>query len=222
MTEIAPVVVKSFAVYVMACIILDRIRLKYPAIVIQSGILPVKQKEKKLCIETAFINLGVGAMMLFLFGKWIRISKTKNQHFFFEFAKLLVMFLVSDTMFYWSHRILHLPTLYKIAHRQHHSHNEPISWTSLFVHPIEFAIALTGIFLIPLLIFSMHPGTATTFLIGVMLSLAVSHSGIRIGNVINPIHHDLHHQLRRGNFGSDVGIWDRICCTQIETKGRNG
>lgn len=213
-TEIVPVVCKSFLVYIAMCLLLDQIRKKHPETVVQSGKHPLQETQKTECIKTAMVNLSIGAMLLFLVGKWIQITKTGNTLFFFETIKLLIMFFVSDTMFYWSHRLLHIPAIFKIAHKQHHSHNEPISWTSLFVHPIEFLVALVGIFLVPLLIFSLHPITATVFLIGIMVSLAFSHSGLKWG-FINSTHHDLHHQRRKGNYGSDIGIWDKICGTQI-------
>lgn len=32
---------------------------------------------------------------------------------------------------------------------------------------------------------------------------------------IDATHHDMHHLRRKGNYGSDIGVWDRICGTTI-------
>jgi len=206
---------KSFLVYIAACLVLDRIRKNYPEYIIQDQTQLLTKKAKCNTIQTALINLSVGAMILFFIGPYVRIS-TSNTLFFVELLKLAVMFFVSDTMFYWTHRLMHIPWVYRVVHKQHHSHQEPIPWTSLYVHPLEFLIAFTGIFLVPLLLFSMHPMTATLFLSGVMLSLVVSHCGLKLGSVfVDSTHHDLHHQLRIGNYGSNVGVWDKVCGTQL-------
>lgn len=209
-------VVKSFTIYIAACLICDNIRKSYPERIIQSGDDEIKGKKRCNTIQTALVNLGVGAMMLFFIGPYIQITsnKSENNLLFIELLKLGVMLFVADTMFYWSHRLMHIPWLFKIAHRQHHTHHEPIPWTSLYVHPVEFIIAIISIFVMPLLLFSLNPMTATAFLSIVMISLVTSHSGLNIG-ILNSTHHDIHHQKRRGNYGSDIGIWDRVCGTQL-------
>jgi sterol desaturase/sphingolipid hydroxylase (fatty acid hydroxylase superfamily) len=209
---------KSFVVYIGTCLLLDRIRKSYPEYIIQDQTQTLNDKAKCNTIQTALINLSVGAMILFFIGPYVRITAAapSNTLFFVEFLKLAAMFFVSDTMFYWTHRLMHIPWVYKVVHKQHHSHQEPIPWTSLYVHPLEFLIALMGIFLVPLLLFSMHPVTATLFLSGVMLSLVVSHCGLKLGKVfVDSTHHDLHHQMRIGNYGSNVGIWDKVCETHL-------
>jgi sterol desaturase/sphingolipid hydroxylase (fatty acid hydroxylase superfamily) len=204
----------SFAVYIGSCIFFEQIRRNCPELSVQHAADIVTPQQRTDSIKTAIINLCVGALILVLISRWIRLDMRYNL-IFYEMMKLIVMFFVADTMFYWSHRFLHIPEVYRIAHAQHHSHHEPVPWTSLFVHPIEFIIAFTCIFAGPLLLFKIHPITATLFLSGIMISLVSSHSGIRVGTLFDATHHDLHHQRRRGNYGSDFGIWDRICGTAI-------
>lgn len=51
---------------------------------------------------------------------------------FFETA---LFFLVNDFVFYWSHRLLHHPRLYKI-HKKHHQYYVTTGLAAEFAHPV--------------------------------------------------------------------------------------
>lgn len=209
-------VVFSSGVFVASCFYFEKLRRDFPESIVQHQRRSFTNEERSNTVSTAIVNLCIGGMLLMLFYKRIHISNNQS-NWIVELAKLAAMFFISDTMFYWSHRFLHIPQVFRVAHAQHHSHNEPIAWTSLYVHPVEFMIAFFSIFIVPLLLFRLNPLTATLFLSGIMISLTSSHSGINLG-VINASHHDLHHQRRRGNYGSDIGVWDWLCGTSLEPR----
>ena len=50
---------------------------------------------------------------------------------------IVVCMLVEDTMFYWLHRGLHHPAIYKYVHKQHHQFNFSIGVAAEYAHPIE-------------------------------------------------------------------------------------
>lgn len=214
-------IAKTFAAYVVACVVFDCVRKMRPDALIQpeeaDALSPEQRSE---CITLSLTNLIIGAGVMFLVTPWIVMTRSANTDLGAEVFKLLAMFFVADTMFYWTHRFLHIPAVYCVAHKLHHCHHSPIPWTSLYVHPIEFTIALMGIFLIPLFLFSgpggcgVHSTTALVFLFGIVFSLVASHSGVKLP-FSDATHHDLHHQQRRGNYGADIGVWDRICGTEL-------
>jgi len=123
------------------------------------------------------------------------------------------MFFLGDTAFYWSHRFMHIPKIYKFCHKFHHTHLSPISWTSLYVHPGEFLIALLGIFILPVKLANANQNIASLYWSLIMLSLVSSHSGMKIPSFLSAEHHDEHHRNPKKNFGSDIGVWDYICGT---------
>lgn len=215
MTDLIGPLSKGFCVYIASCMILNRIRKKCPEYIIQPQVQPLDEKASDNAMQTAIINLCIGMVVLYVLSPYIRISDAGSNLLLVEMLKLAVMFFISDTMFYWSHRFMHIPRVFKLVHKKHHSHNEPVSWTSLYVHPLEFLIAVVGIFAIPLMLFKIRSWTATAFLCGVMLSLVLSHCGLNLGRLLDSTHHDLHHQKRKGNYGSNVGIWDWLCGTII-------
>lgn len=48
------------------------------------------------------------------------------------------MMLVEDFAFYWSHRMLHTPYLYKKVHKVHHEFNNTVSIAATYAHPVEY------------------------------------------------------------------------------------
>ena len=53
---------------------------------------------------------------------------------------ILVLYAYGDTHFYWFHRMLHLPWLYKNVHKYHHESYNPDPFSGLSMHPIESAV----------------------------------------------------------------------------------
>ena len=71
-------------------------------------------------------------------------------YFSFNIAALIVL---HDAWFYWSHRLIHHPKLFRRFHREHHKSNNPSPWTAYsfdvgeaFINALYLPI---GLFLIP-------------------------------------------------------------------------
>jgi len=50
---------------------------------------------------------------------------------------LPICYLWGDMHVYWTHRILHIPILYKYIHKTHHLSFNPEPFSSLSMHPVE-------------------------------------------------------------------------------------
>src|SRR5690606_31952215 len=82
---------------------------------------------------------------------WIRIcSEWAAYSLWYLPLSLLPFLFLHDTWFYWTHRLLHRPRWFKLAHAVHHASRPPTAWAAMSFHPIE---ALSGAFVIPLLVF---------------------------------------------------------------------
>ena len=136
---------------------------------------------------------------------------------------LFVYLFVHDTWFYWTHRAMHDPRLFRRIHAVHHASRPPTAWAAMSFHPWE---ALTGAVVIPALVFvvPIHVGVlglvlAVMTVMGVtnhmgwdMFPRALVHS--RLGEwLITASHHQRHHDEYRCNYGLYFRFWDKVCGT---------
>ncbi len=136
---------------------------------------------------------------------------------------VLIYLAVQDTCFYWSHRWMHRPRCFRLAHAVHHDSRPPTAWTAMSFHPIE---AITGAVVVPVLVFIVPIHLA---MLGLVLTIATlmgvtNHMGWEmfprwlvhssLGNwLITASHHERHHEEYRCNFGLYFRFWDRVCGT---------
>ncbi|EFA84212.1 hypothetical protein PPL_03289 [Heterostelium album PN500] len=212
---ILPVVISGSS-YLLTCVAMDLLKLVKKEWIIQPKHIMVGQ-ERYDCIVYSLTNLAIGMLGLLLFRFYyldaITLQECGSNCLFTETLKLIYLLFLADTAFYWSHRFLHIPSVYRIGHKLHHTHTSPISWTALYVHPVEFVLAFGGIFVLPTIFVRTHIVTYTLFLVLNMVSLVVSHSGLHIPYLINARHHDSHHRNFTVDFGSKFTIWDHVMGT---------
>lgn len=136
---------------------------------------------------------------------------------------VLIYLFAHDTWFYWTHRLMHEPRLFKVAHAVHHASKPPTAWAAMSFHPIE---ALTGAVVIPVLVFLVPIHIA---MLGVVLTVmtvmgVTNHMGWEMfprrlvrspvgGWIITASHHQLHHERYKCNYGLYFRFWDRLCKT---------
>jgi sterol desaturase/sphingolipid hydroxylase (fatty acid hydroxylase superfamily) len=67
-----------------------------------------------------------------------------------------------DFGFYVTHRIMHIPWLYKNIHYLHHSSRSPCVLAQVYFHPIDLIVSLLPVSLPPILLNS-HIATKTVW-----------------------------------------------------------
>ncbi len=155
---------------------------------------------------------------------WTRIYSDAGEYpLWWLPGSVLVYLLLHDSWFYWTHRWMHRPRLFRIAHAVHHASRPPTAWAAMSFHPIE---AVTGAVIIPLLvlIIPIHWG-ALLFVLLVMTVMGVTNHmgwelfprGLVDGRagawLITASHHQRHHREYRCNYGLYFRFWDRLCGT---------
>jgi Delta7-sterol 5-desaturase len=137
-------------------------------------------------------------------------------------------FLVHDAYFYWTHRMMHQPRLFKIMHLVHHKSTNPSPWAAFSFHPLE-AVVEGGIFFVLLMVMPLHAIHVAVFFAGQMVYNVYGHLGwelypesfrkSRLGKWFNTsLAHNGHHQYFTGNYGLYFLWWDRWCKTLREEK----
>ena len=133
---------------------------------------------------------------------------------------------LQDTYYYWIHRWMHLPKIYKHFHLIHHKSVHTSAFTAFSFHPLE-TILQALFFPLILILLPIHL-YAFFFVLGLMtLSATINHAGVEIypsgklGKfikkwIIGATHHDKHHTKFNYNFGLYFTIWDRLLKTELE------
>src|SRR3982751_3681338 len=94
-------------------------------------------------------------------------------------VSVLLYLAAHDTWFYWTHRWMHRPKPFRLAHAVHHASRPPTAWAAMAFHPIE---ALTGAVAIPLLVFVIPIHVSSLgFVLAIMTIMGVTnHMGWEI------------------------------------------
>ncbi|MBL7871299.1 MAG: sterol desaturase family protein [Cyclobacteriaceae bacterium] len=137
---------------------------------------------------------------------------------YFLFSIGLIL-LIHDTYFYWTHRLMHHPKLFRYFHQVHHQSTNPSPWAAFAFHPYE-AVIEAGIIVVVAFIMPVHPMAIALFLLIMTIYNVYGHLGYelypkgfttsKLGRWINTsVNHNQHHQYVRGNYGLYFLWWDR-------------
>lgn len=137
---------------------------------------------------------------------------------------LFIALLLHETYYYWLHRWMHQPKIYRIVHKVHHNSIITSPWTSFSFHPLE---SILQAILVPMLVFilPLHYTIVIIMLTLMTISATINHLDIEIyprGTAehwlgkwfIGATHHSLHHAEFRTNYGLYFTFWDKWMHTE--------
>lgn len=137
---------------------------------------------------------------------------------------LPLMFVVSlllyDAWFYWGHRLLHLPALYRF-HAPHHKAVAPTAWSNDSSTSVDTLIE-HGYYLVVWFVLPMPAAALFAQRLYDQVSGMIGHSGHEYfasptsrwpSPMICTTFHDLHHSGFRYNYGNFFSLWDRMMGT---------
>jgi lathosterol oxidase len=169
---------------------------------------------------------GVVTLLVLLAARagWTRLYGRVEQYGWPWFvASIAVMIALHDAYFYWTHRLMHHPRVFRLVHRTHHLSTSPTPWAAYAFGPIE-ALVQAGIG--PLIIFTIptHGVAFATFMAWQIVFNVFGHCGYEIYPrwfmktplrwLINSVtHHAQHHETFRANYGLYFNVWDRLMGT---------
>ena len=176
------------------------------------------------------IKFSLISMSIFVLVAWVMLRSSISQFTLrydlieaygwgYWLLSIILMIFIHDTYFYWTHRAMHHPKIYRQIHAIHHKSRNPSPWAAFAFHPIEGVITAGVIVPISLLI-PFHSSALMVFLLFMMIYNAYGHLGYElypknfnktiIGKWINTsVSHNQHHQKFNGNYGLYFLFWDR-------------
>ena len=141
-------------------------------------------------------------------------------------VSLIIVLLLHETYYYWVHRAMHIPKIYKIVHKVHHQSLSTTPWTAFSFHPWESLIEAL-ILPVILIVIPMNIYVLLLYLIFMTFSSVVNHLDIEVypdffrnsafGKLwIDATHHHYHHKEFNKNYGLYFTFWDKLMGTESQ------
>jgi Delta7-sterol 5-desaturase len=137
---------------------------------------------------------------------------------------LALMLVAHDAYFYWTHRAMHHPLLFRLFHRTHHLSRTPTVWAA-YSFSVPEAI-VHGVF-VPLFatLVPVHGLALFIFVAVQIVRNVMGHAGTELhspafgpGRLLGwnntTTYHDQHHETGRGNYSLYFRWWDQLMGTE--------
>jgi sterol desaturase/sphingolipid hydroxylase (fatty acid hydroxylase superfamily) len=139
-------------------------------------------------------------------------------------ASVGLMIVGHDAYYYWTHRAMHRPALFRAVHAQHHRSHNPSPFTAYSFSLSEAALMVSFVVLWPLVVPTTFAAVAI-FIIHQIARNTLAHCGYELmpakadgrpllDFLTTTTHHDLHHAEPGSNFGLYFTWWDRWMGTE--------
>lgn len=183
------------------------------------------KKEIKWSVISSLLFSVVAAITVVLWQKgYTKIyDKVDGYGWWYLPVSLLIYILLQETYYYWIHRWMHLPAIFRVVHKVHHDSRVASPFTAFSFHPLEGL--LQAVFLPFLFLFIPIHYFIIIFLLVIMsISSVINHLDIDVypenpdhfinKYVIGANHHAWHHKYFRNNFGLYFTFWDKLKKTE--------
>ena len=187
-----------------------------------------RKKEILWSILTSFIFSVSGTAMIYLYS----INKTSLYLTFsihdiwYIPLSFCIALLLHETYYYFLHRFMHHPKVFKHFHKIHHDSIVTSAWTAFSFHPYESILQAV---IIPIVVIwlPLHVYVLLFLLILMSISATINHLDIEIypkwmlktgiGKwLIGASHHSLHHRYYTKNYGLYFTFYDRWLKTESD------
>jgi len=172
--------------------------------------------------DNMFWSLGSGVLQLTAFQVLVMWGMANGYAPVISFATNPVWFILALILlpiwsafhFYWAHRLLHVPVIYRHIHSLHHRNVNIGPWSGMSMHPVEHFLYLTTLlihFVVP-----SHPIHLIFHVVYQGPGAAMTHTGYEDMLIrdkrrlaLGTFYHQLHHRYYECNYGNQEMPWDR-------------
>ncbi len=195
---------------------------------IRSETPPAKQLGLEFLISlrsiAIFSTVGLATFMFERFGMLPgpALAATWGPAWFWVCLALII--LAHDAYFYWVHRLMHSPRLFRVFHRRHHKSMNPSPFTA---YSFDLGEAVIMASFVPMWLFLVPTpwGVTGLFMLHQIVRNTLGHSGYELmparadgrpmfDFLTSTTHHDLHHAQAGWNYGLYFTWWDRLMGTE--------
>ena len=178
---------------------------------------PPEALYRKSVIEVGLSHVGYPLAMLPVWWAWDAMGGASATLEWWHWpVHLLAFVLIQDTLFYWSHRMLHHKRLFRLIHRKHHEFRHVRGVSAEYAHPVETTFNIIARWAGPILLASPLPIILAWTVVRVFETV-LAHSGYAFEGISS--RHAFHHRHpTKGCYGSFWGPWDPLMGTDAAWK----
>ncbi|KAJ2995190.1 Chromosome 5 4 [Globomyces sp. JEL0801] len=115
--------------------------------------------------------------------------------------------IIEEVWFYYSHRLLHHPSIYRFIHKRHHLFTAPVGMAATFAHPFEHLVSNMAPMVLGPIIMQSHIAVSWIWFNFAIIVTITTHCGYDLWGFPSSLAHDFHHYSFNYNFGV-AGILD--------------
>lgn len=184
------------------------------------------KRELKNSIYTLLVGVFLSTIVLYFSTKgYAKIyTNISEYNIIWAFSSFLILLIIDDTWFYWCHRLLHHPKLFRLIHFEHHKSTDVNPFTSLSFHFLE--PFLLSFWIIPVSFFvPVYAPVLGIIQLWGLLDNIKSHLGYEfyphwwnksaLRFLTSSTHHNMHHSKFHGNYGVHFRFWDKLLKTEF-------
>ena len=159
----------------------------------------IKIPNKELCLIG--FNIGLSILMLYLFLNYVKLSEGIQ---FIDLLYFALWVITEEIIFFFGHKYLHKPHIYKYIHKYHHKYITTNALTSFYAHPLDQIFVNISFMLAPFIMLTYFKIKCSFQIIYIFfivsgITFINSHQTL-IGN--EKLHHLLHHLKFNCNYGN--------------------
>jgi sterol desaturase/sphingolipid hydroxylase (fatty acid hydroxylase superfamily) len=189
---------------------------------------PARQLMKEFAVSVRsmviFATAAVGIAYLERAGFYPMAKLAQSWGPVWFWASLAITIVVHDAYFYWTHRLMHDPRLFRRVHLRHHRSNNPSPFTAYSFDLAEAGLMVAFFVIWPMIfpmawmvngLFGLYQIVRNTFLhCGYELMPARADGRPWLDFLTTTTHHDLHHGQAGYNYAAWFTWWDRWMGTE--------
>ena len=171
-----------------------------------------------------FSTVGVGVTFLSRAGAYPLSDAASGWGVVWGAFSLVLMIVAHDAYFYWTHRLMHDPRLFRRVHLRHHRSNNPSPFTA-YSFDVPEALLMVAFMVVWPMIFPTPWAVTGVFMIHQIFRNTIQHCGYELmparadgrpwlDFIATTTHHDLHHAQAGYNYAAWFTWWDRWMGTE--------
>lgn len=162
----------------------------------------------------------VGVIVLWPLLRHVGIHRGPLPAWWLIVVQVVFFVYLDDFLFYWAHRALHGPVLFRRIHAVHHRIMTPWAVTGHYMHPVEYVV-IASLMLVGPIAVQANLVVLWIWIAWRQWEAAEGHCGYEFpwsptrlvpGND-GAIFHDVHHARVKGNYAGFLAIWDGLLRT---------